>query len=127
MKMVALPIIFLVCLTLACTLQAAPRPMNVKPKSELPLSELQLLTSVVSQALIQETDENKGMTKTYCKLLISALKTISPTFGSYASYCNDIDYENTYPENDKPNTELAYKIILEKLKRSFATGPNERK
>lgn len=110
-----LAVAILVCLSLAYTTLAAPRSVKVKIKSNLPLLELHLLNSLVSQALIQ--DENEGMTKTYCKLLISLLKSTGSAFAPDDNYCNDLtDDETKFPE-DNPNKEHTYNVLLDYLKK----------
>ena len=120
-----LEVVLLVCLSLACTTQAAPQPVQVKGKvkSDLPLPELQLLTSVVSQALIQETNENEGMTKTYCKLVLSLLKSFGSKYDD--NYCDDqIDDKTSFPEDNNQSTEDTYKLILGVLKNIYPAELN---
>ena len=115
-----LAVTFLVCLSLAYTTLAAPGSVKVKMKSDLPLLELHLLNSLVSQALIQ--DENEGMTKTYCKLVVNVLKSIGSAFAPDDSYCNDLtDDETTVPE-DNPNKEHTYNLLLDVLKKISPVG-----
>ena len=110
-----LAITFLVCLSLAYTTLAAPRSVKVKARSDLPLLELHLLNSLVSQALIQ--DENEGMTKTYCKLVLSLLKNFGSAFAPSDNYCKDLtDDETTFPENSH-NKEHTYNLVLDVLKK----------
>ena len=105
---------FLVCLSLAYNTLAVPLSVKVKSKLDLPLLEPHLVNSLVSQALIQ--DENEGMKKTYCKLVVSLLKSFGSAFAPDERYCNDLSDDET-PSEDTPNKERTYNLIFDVLKK----------
>ena len=86
---IALVITLAIGLGLVCTALAAP--VKLRAKSDL---EIQLVKSLVSQAIIQaETTEGEGIAKQFCRLLMSAMKRIG--IAPKENYCDDIDDDDS--------------------------------